>query len=102
MRALRVIALSALLLTTSATAAFASADVTYALPSGPTTEIVREGDGGGYALPGRPTHEAAREGDGGGYALPMRPSNETVREGDGGGYTVPTQPADQTEWQRWV
>jgi|SoiMethySBSTD1v2_1073268.scaffolds.fasta_scaffold1567528_1 hypothetical protein len=73
MQALRAVVLSALLLTMSATATFASSDAT-----------------------------SVRDGDGGGYALPSRPSLETARDGDGGGYTVPTVPGDRSDSERWL
>jgi hypothetical protein len=94
MRAIRTIAFSALLFTTTATMTVASGPaLAYAQPLQPTIEVVR-GDGGGYALPSRPGTESIR-GDGGGYSLPSRPATETVR-GDGGGYALPSGPATET------
>lgn len=81
MRTIRAIALSALLLGTTTTAAFA-------------------GDGSGFARPNLPSTEHSN-GDGSGFARPNLPSTERSN-GDGSGFTVPTVPGGESEYERWA
>ena len=81
MRSLRSMALSALLLATTATSTFAY-------------------DGSSTRQAAVPAIEHAYD-DGGGYSRPALPGTERTND-DGGGYTAPTTPAQPSDYERWV
>lgn len=99
MRSLRSIALSALLLATTATSTFAYDGASVRQAAVPTVEHAYD-DGGGYSRPTQANGERTYD-DGGGYSRPMLPGTERAND-DGGGYTAPTTPAQPSEYERWV
>jgi len=101
MRSLRSIALSALLLATTATSTFAYDDTTTTRLALQPTERAYD-DGNGYARPSLTGSERLND-DGNGYARPALPGAERAQD-DGNGYAspaVPTQPTND-EYERWV
>ena len=99
MRSLRSIALSALLLATTATSALAYDATTDTRLTLPGSEHTYD-DGGGYSRPIHPNGERTYD-DGGGYARPTLPGAERAND-DGGGYTSPTTPSAPSDYERWA
>ena len=99
MRSLRSIALSALLLATTATSTFAYDGTSTRQTAVPAIEHAYD-DGGGYSRPTLPGTERSND-DGGGYSRPTLPGTERTND-DGGGYTAPTAPAAPSDYERWV